>query len=67
MSQVNPMRGVRTLLICLALPVAGEVAEVDDYGFVSTHVIAIEAPPELLERNGIFDSAEEHGLLDETD
>jgi len=46
MSQVNPMRGVRTLLICLALPVAGEVAEVDDYGFVSTHVIAIEAPPE---------------------
>ena len=31
------------------------------------HSIDIEAPPELLERNGIFDSAEEHGLLDETD
>ena len=29
--------------------------------------IDIEAPPELLEKNGIFDSAEEHGLLDETD
>jgi hypothetical protein len=31
------------------------------------HSIDIEASPELLERNGIFDSAEEHGLLDETD
>ena len=31
------------------------------------HSIDIEAPAELLERNGIFDSAEEHGLLDETD
>ena len=31
------------------------------------HSIDIEAPPELLEENGIFDSAEEHGLLDETD
>ncbi len=31
------------------------------------HSIDIEAPPELLEKNGIFDSAEEHGLLDETD
>ena len=31
------------------------------------HSIDIEAPPELLERNGIFDSADEHGLLDETD
>ena len=31
------------------------------------HSIDIDAPPELLERNGIFDSAEEHGLLDETD
>ena len=31
------------------------------------HSIDIEAPPELLEWNGIFDSAEEHGLLDETD
>ena len=31
------------------------------------HSIDIEAPLELLERNGIFDSAEEHGLLDETD
>ena len=29
--------------------------------------IDIDAPPELLEKNGIFDSAEEHGLLDETD
>jgi len=29
--------------------------------------IDIEAPMELLEKNGIFDSAEEHGLLDETD
>ena len=31
------------------------------------HSIDIEAPSELLEKNGIFDSAEEHGLLDETD
>ena len=31
------------------------------------HSIDMEAPPELLEKNGIFDSAEEHGLLDETD
>ena len=31
------------------------------------HSIDIEAPKELLEDNGIFDSAEEHGLLDETD
>ena len=31
------------------------------------HSIDIEAPPELLEKNGIFDSAEKHGLLDETD
>ena len=31
------------------------------------HSIDIEVPPELLEKNGIFDSAEEHGLLDETD
>ena len=31
------------------------------------HSIDIDAPPELLEKNGIFDSAEEHGLLDETD
>ena len=31
------------------------------------HSIDIEAPRELLEKNGIFDSAEEHGLLDETD
>ena len=29
--------------------------------------IDIEAPKELLEKNGIFDSAEELGLLDETD
>ena len=29
--------------------------------------IDIDAPKELLEKNGIFDSAEEHGLLDETD
>lgn len=29
--------------------------------------IDIEAPKELLEKNGIFDSAEDHGLLDETD
>ena len=29
--------------------------------------IDIEAPPELLEKNGIIDSAAEHGLLDETD
>ena len=31
------------------------------------HSIDIEAPPELLEKHGIFDSAEDHGLLDETD
>lgn len=31
------------------------------------HSIDIEAPKELHEDNGIFDSAEEHGLLDETD
>ena len=31
------------------------------------HSIDIEAPQELIEKNGIFDSAEEHGLLDETD
>ncbi len=29
--------------------------------------IDIEAPPELLEKNGVIDSAEEQGLLDETD
>ena len=29
--------------------------------------IKIDAPPELLEKYGAFDSAEEHGLLDETD
>ena len=34
---------------------------------LDNHSIDIEAPPELLEENGIFDSAEEHGLLDETD
>ena len=31
------------------------------------HSIDIEAPRDLLEDNGIFDSAEDHGLLDETD
>ena len=29
--------------------------------------IDIEAPQELFEMNGIFDPAEEHGLLDQTD
>ena len=29
--------------------------------------IDIDAPAEMLEKHGIFDSAEEHGLLDETD
>ena len=29
--------------------------------------IEIDAPPELLEKHGAFDSAEEHGLLAETD
>ena len=33
----------------------------DDYS------IDIEAPQELIEKNGIFDSAEAHGLLDDTD
>ena len=27
----------------------------------------IEAPKELLDKNGIFDSTDDHGLLDETD
>ncbi len=31
------------------------------------HSIDIEAPPELLEENRIFDSADAYGLLDETD
>ena len=29
--------------------------------------IKIDAPPELLEKYGAFGSADEHGLLDETD
>ena len=29
--------------------------------------IEIDAPPELIEKYGVFDSAEEHGLLDEED
>ena len=29
--------------------------------------IDIEAPQELFQMTGIFDSAEEHGLLDQTD
>ena len=31
------------------------------------HSIDITAPQEMLEKHGIFDSAEEQGLLDETD
>ena len=30
------------------------------------HSIDIEAPQELLEKHDIFDSAEDHGLVDET-
>ena len=29
--------------------------------------IDIDAPPEILDKWGIYDAAEEHGLLDETD
>ena len=39
------MESAFAICACFAVPALGELVEVDEGGFVSTHVIEVDAPP----------------------
>ncbi len=43
------MRSAVAILACVAVPVCGELADVDEGGFVSAPAIEIDAPPAIFE------------------